>query len=127
MKQLLHAFLIVGLSACEDSDAGRTTRAIPIILANVPEQAVTGSVGEIAVTAQAPNGCYGDPTVVLTERAERHFEIKATARIIGSGACPDVLIVEDTVLNVAFPAPGSYYFQTHRGTEIQYDTVIVSD
>lgn len=119
MKNLLAVFvLVIAITAsCTDdgTDAVRERVGVDVVESIIPTEAQVKEVIQIYVTAQATNGCYSDLKPTLTEMGEsKRFLIKATGLFVSRGACPDVLVSKDFVINFTPESPGEYTFQVNE-------------
>lgn len=133
MKANLKLVMIVVacLSACSEDREGTTysTETVEIVLL---EAASTGQVNEeveVHVRTANHDGCWRDIEVELVQDDNQYFSLKATGTFIQypDGACPQNLVVEDTIIRFTPVMAGEHYFKANRNPlTILRDTVEVN-
>ena len=107
--------LIVLIAACSGIEQSQSTRyPINISKALIPS---TGQVNlniAIALQAEAPSGCWNDLKINLNKVDDHHFLFIATGQYTTKGACPEVMIYQDTIINFKVATAGKYYFQINE-------------
>lgn len=69
---------------------------------------------EIHVRTAPHNGCWSDIQVNLYQDDDRHFTLKASGYVSGyNGACPENLVVEDTIIRFTPTTAGKHFFKAN--------------
>ena len=128
MKYINIILIAILLLNCSREDEKGQFEPIVVSKTEIPLTAKIGEVVPIHVNAYAPNGCWSNLQISLTESNENHYQITATGFNSGSSVCTDILIQKDTVFNLTFNRGGEYYFQSNRlPFTIIYDTIRVNE
>ena len=127
MKLFKSTILVVWLMlvSCEDKDRV----SIDIYESTFPESGSINQEIEIALKAQANNGCYTDLKIEVHKINERHFLLKATAFFPSRShiACPTVMVYKDSTIIFKPTQTGKYFFQTNESPfAIRKDTIIIN-
>lgn len=128
MKYIHIILIAILLLSCSGEDEKGQYKPIVIANTEIPLTVKIGEVVPIHVYAYAPNSCWSNLQISLTESAENHYQITAKGFNSGGSVCPEVLIQKDTVFNLTFNRSGEYYFQSNRSPfTIMYDTIRVNE
>jgi hypothetical protein len=128
MKYINIILIAILLLSCSREDEKGQFEPVVISKTEIPLTAKIGEVVPIHVNAYAPNGCWSNLQISLTESNENHYQITAKGFNSGGSVCPEVLIQKDTVFNLTFDRSGEYYFQSNRSPfTIMYDTIRVNE
>lgn len=139
MKTLLYLSLIFLAVSCMEENGSyiRTTDIVPITEISIPDSAGVADTIQIAATAEASNGCWGDLHFRLDSAtnennsetdsvATKNYALKAIGTYESHGACPQVVVTADTVLDLVASQKGNYVFYITRDAyTLQRDTVFV--
>lgn len=99
---------------------------VPITLLDVDDTGTAGEEIQMHVRAMGHNGCYSDLEIVLEETDERHQILTATGMITNSNACPEYLVIRDTIIRFTPQLTGPYYFSANEpDLPILRDTLVV--
>lgn len=121
--------ILIALFLLNCSRDGEKGQFEPVFISKVeiPSYANIGVSVPIYVQAYAPNGCWSNLKISLTESKKNHYQITAMGFNNGSLVCPEILIQKDTTFNLVFKEAGEYYFQSNKAPfTIKYDTLRVN-
>ena len=128
MKYIHIILIAILLLSCSGEDEKGQYKPIVIANTEIPLTVKIGEVVPIHVYAYAPNSCWSNLQISLTESNENHYQITAKGFNSGGSVCPEVLIQKDTVFNLTFNRSGEYYFQSNISPfTIMYDTIRVNE
>jgi hypothetical protein len=131
MKPILFAlFPLFMLSCIHDKDDNayyeKRTGPVEIIETSIPDSAKSQDFIEIEAKASANNGCWRSLFVELKATDTFDHTIKAYGTYESYGACPDIMVYQDTVIHFGPLQKGTYIFAiTKNQDEIAIDTMIV--
>lgn len=133
MKANLNLVMIVVacLTACSDEHERTTysTETVEIVLLEAASSGQVNAEVEVHVRTANHDGCWRDIEVELVQDDNRHFSLKATGTFIQypDGACPQNLVLEDTIIRFTPVIAGEHYIKAnHDPLTILRDTVEVN-
>jgi hypothetical protein len=130
MKQIIVCFLcFLGLISClpDSDDAFSGILRVNISQATIPSTAAVNENVQMFLRAEAPNGCYKNLEINMTQLDPRHFSVDALAYYQSSGVCPETIVSADTIINFKPTLTGEYYFQINDYPYvITRDTLVVN-
>jgi hypothetical protein len=129
MKSLIVIFtFIISVSCLNDRDYHeKFTGPVRIDSLMVPPIAEVAKKTGIYAIAVADNGCWRNLHFTMTAKNMFEYEIKAFGNYESYGACPDVLVGNDTLIQFIPTAAGKHFFYTtiSPGT-VRMDTMLVN-
>lgn len=111
---MLMAFFVAACSESDDQGPKYSVETVEIALLDAAAGTMHEEV-EIHVRTAPHNGCWRDIEVQLAQDDSRHFTLKATGTVTryGDGACPENLVVEDTIIRFAPAITGQHFFKAN--------------
>jgi hypothetical protein len=93
---------------------------------SIPDTATNLVSTQIKAHAYETNGCWRNLYFELIKDNTFEYEVTAYGSYESSGACPDVMVYRDTVINFKPSQKGLYLFHIHTEPKvIKTDTMIV--
>jgi hypothetical protein len=81
----------------------------------------------ITAVAVANNGCWKKLHFRMTQKDTFDYEIKAFGTYESYGACPEVMVYQDTIIRFIPPVKGKYLFHTTiEPNNVRIDTMLVN-
>jgi len=131
MKPFLFAILPLFMFSCihDKGDYAyyeKLTGPVEIIETSIPDSAKYQNFIEIEAKASANNGCWRSLFFELKATDTFDYTLKAYGAYVSYGACPDIMVYQDTVILFGPLQKGTYTFAiTRNQAEISVDTLIV--
>jgi hypothetical protein len=127
-KILIYSLLLCLTMACSKVNESyiRLTGMVNISETVIPDSANVFENIPIKVKASETNGCWRNLNVVLHQINTFDYELKAYGIFESHGACPEVMVYKDTLINFRPDQKGTYLFYTiQKPYQIHMDTLIV--
>jgi hypothetical protein len=128
MKVIFFIFLMGLTVSCLYDRVSHENFIAPVRIDSIyipPVAEVSKSVG-ISVHAWAENGCWKNIHFRLTTKNSNEHEIKAFGHYESYGACPDVLVGKDSLIQFTPEIKGKHFFYTTISPgNLKIDTMLV--
>ena len=126
MKALIICVLAIILSSCSDDNCEKQVGMVGIAEWTIPDTVLNFENSQIIVKAVASNGCWSNLYLELNEINEFEYSLKAYGTYESCGACPDIMVYHDTIIDLQPMQRGSYIFNISELPDRQIiDTIIV--
>lgn len=121
---LILIFILISCSKNENSD--RNIGMVGICEVIIPDTVTSLEKIQVYAKAEATNGCWGNLHLELNKVNEFEYSIKAFGTFESSGACPEVMVYKDSVLDFQPMQKGICIFKISQSPNlIVIDTLVI--
>ena len=129
MSSIIVASLIV-LSSCQMDPPYVSYSNVPVNITSlsVPENGTVNQPVSIMAVAAAPDGCWRQLRFIFTKKEDFRYDFYAVGSYESFGVCPQVEVLNDTILSFTPEAAGEYVITTLVAppATIERDTIRVT-
>ena len=128
MKIILLTILVGLMLSCERPEDKYVKRfdRVDISKTTIPTMGYATDAMQIRAKAQAENGCWSKIYFEFRRTEPFNYTLKAYGTYESFGACPEILVTQDTVIDFQPMEKGTYLFHVSRSAnEIDVDTLVV--
>jgi hypothetical protein len=121
---LILIFISISCSKNENSD--RNIGMVGISEVIIPDTVTSLENIQVYAKAEATNGCWNNLYLDLSKVNEFEYYIKAFGTFESSGACPEVMVYKDSVIDIQPMQKGIYIFKISQSPNlIVIDTLVI--
>ena len=126
MRALKICTLMGLILSCSDDDCIKRIGMVSIGERIIPDTVMSLDNSQVMIEAEATNGCWSDLYLELNKTDEFEYSLKAYGTYESYGACPDIMVYKDTIINFQPTQKGVYLFRiSELPNRIIVDTIIV--
>jgi hypothetical protein len=126
MKKILFSALLVVLYSCAEDDCIKRIDMVGIGERTIPDTIFNLDHAQLILKAEAINGCWSNLYLELNENNDFEYTLKAYGTYESCGACPSVMVYQDTIIDFHPTQTGTYLFKiSELPNQIVVDTIIV--
>jgi hypothetical protein len=130
LVSLITLFVLIVFSSCNLDPPYISYANVPVDITSlsIPESATVNQPLTFMAVASAPDGCWMNLRFILTKKEDFRYDLYAVGSYESHGVCPQVEVVNDTLLTFTPEAAGEYVITTlvQPPSTIRRDTINVT-
>ena len=108
----LTSLFILSLCNIDPPDPPYDNVPLNITSLSIPESGIVNQPVTIMAVTSAPDGCWMNLRFILTEKENFEYDLYASGSYESRGVCPQVEVIQDSLLTFAPEAAGEYVIIT---------------